>query len=108
MEIFKTIQGHEDFEVSNLGRVRRAGTEEYLKQFKVNERNRVNLDGKRPYVGRLVAMEFVLNPKNKPFVTHKDGNKANDVSTNLVWVTNKEAQVIAVIRKRLNKQRKNM
>lgn len=100
-EEFRDVQGHPNFEVSNTAKVRRKDTGEYLKQFKVNKRNRVNIDGKRPYVGRLVAQEFVPNPRKKPFVTHKDGDNQNDNASNLIWVTNEEAQKIAVIRRRL-------
>lgn len=36
---------------------------------------------------RLVALMFVSNLNNKPFVNHIDGNKINNNFKNLVWVT---------------------
>jgi hypothetical protein len=36
---------------------------------------------------RLVAMMFIPNLENKPFVNHIDGNKLNNCISNLDWVT---------------------
>jgi hypothetical protein len=39
---------------------------------------------------RIVALMFIENPENKPFVNHIDGNKINNCSDNLEWVTKSE------------------
>lgn len=54
--------------------------------------NIINDDGelKNLSVHRSVALMYVDNPDNKPFVNHIDENKLNNHYTNLEWVTDSE------------------
>lgn len=45
---------------------------------------------KNQFVHRLLAQHFIPNPQNKAHVNHIDGNKQNNVLSNLEWVTPQE------------------
>jgi hypothetical protein len=42
---------------------------------------------KKKYVHQLVAIAFIPNPLNYPFVVHKDSNTLNNYKDNLMWGT---------------------
>lgn len=88
------------YEISNLGRVRRAGYRENSGRYKApriingvsspNGLLRVSLSngagGLRIfYIHKLVAMHFIPNPKNYRRVTHLDNNPINNRADNLKW-----------------------
>ena len=43
--------------------------------------------GKQYYVHRLVALEYLPNPNGYSDVNHKDGNKTNNLLSNLEWTS---------------------
>ena len=107
MEQWKQTHIRNDYEVSNLGRVRRIkrspkckifnGPFSYIKgKLCRNGYHRIKVGRKAYGAHRLVAIAFIPNPMNKPDVNHIDGNKENNSVSNLEWVSKKENMLHAV------------
>jgi hypothetical protein len=89
-EVWKTITENSKYEVSSLGNVRNKKTGRILKPASKCGYLSVGLSskiGKTHSIHRLVALEFIDNPENKPHVNHKDKNRSNNCIDNLEWCT---------------------
>jgi len=113
-EIFVDIIGLENYyQVSNLGTVISKdrvitfsdGRKRFYKSIKVKQKKTVygymvapvavNRKAQHLFVHRLIAIHFIPNPDNKPFINHIDCNKSNNSIDNLEWCTHKENSIHA-------------
>lgn len=116
---WKDVEGFENYQVSNQGEIRSKGWEQTIKGNggTVYTRNKQpktlkQYDNGRGYkfvclyknngkqkqllVHRIVAKHFCEGFKEGLHVNHKDGNKENNKSSNLEWVTRSENMLHAV------------
>lgn len=108
MEIWKDVTGYEGlYQVSSMGRVRsvmRVVSKTNCTQ-KLNGKILSLTTNSHGYIAvslhknkkrktmklhRLVAIEFVVNKYNKQYINHIDGNKTNNMPSNLEWATPSE------------------
>ena len=114
-EIWKPIPNYEGlYEISNMGKVRSLDRtlihhrtvgdvkcfypgkilKEQIRTFGKLQYRMVTLSKDNVQYGvgihRLVALAFIPNPDNKPFINHKDNNGLNNQVENLEWVTHSE------------------
>lgn len=98
-EVWKEIPGFDNYQVSNLGRVK--SKKRILKLYE-NKRSGYlythlsqNKKTKVMRVHRIVATVFIENKNNKLYINHIDGNKTNNCVSNLEWCTPKENSIHA-------------
>ena len=95
MEIWQTIEGYDNYQISNYGNVKNITTGKLLKTRVNNSTGYVMVDirncGQRKTfsIHRLVAMAFIPNEDGFPQVNHKDENKQNNHVDNLEWCSSK-------------------
>ena len=90
-ENFVPIKGYEEYLISKEGKIYSPKTHKLLG---IRDRGGylaftvcVNNKRKDLFLHRALAVTFIPNPENLPFINHKDGNKHNNVLNNLEWCT---------------------
>lgn len=103
IEIYKDVVGYEtEFAISDIGNLFSKRTGNILKQTLTNgnpcHSTKIKVDNDYKDVcfkiSRIMALAFIPNPENKPYVIHKDGDKLNNDLNNLMWATPKESSEI--------------
>ena len=94
-ELFKRIDGYDNYFVSNFGNVKNSKTNRIMKL--KNHRQGYKQIGlykngnvKNFLIHRLVGIAFLENPDNKQKIDHIDEDKANNNVMNLRWCSQKE------------------
>jgi len=108
--IWKEFTGNNKYLVSKTGLVKHKRINRLLKGFNRNGYLQVTLkreNGKNQpmLVHRLVALTFIPNPENKPYVDHIDGGRRNNNVDNLRWATPKENSNNEQTREKLKRSR---
>lgn len=93
VEVWKKIpiEGLERYSISSIGQVRNDDRKRIMKIYLSNRGYYcIQLSGaktKHFRVHRLVALAFIPNPNNYPYVNHIDGDTENNCVENLEWCT---------------------
>lgn len=95
MEIWKEIENHRGYSVSNQGRVRR-DSDGMIKRLTPDSKGYLMTgfgtvpNQKLELVHRLVAEAFVFNSEHKKEVNHINGDKSDNRAANLEWCSARE------------------
>ncbi|ALM64160.1 HNH endonuclease [Lactococcus phage 936 group phage Phi4.2] len=95
VETFVKIEGFNNYEVSNLGKIRNTKSGRIRKPF-LQPNGYLGFclcENNKPkflYLHRILATAFIDNPEEKPQVNHIDENKLNNDLSNLEWCSARE------------------
>ena len=88
------IIGHPNYLIYEDGRVWHKRWQRFIKQSdRCQGYKSVKCNGRNYSVHRLIALHYIPNPDNKPYVDHIDRNNTNNAITNLRWATPQETMM---------------
>ena len=95
LELFKPIDGYDNYFVSNFGNIKNSKKNKIMKLSNDNKGYKIinlskNGKVKMFKVHRLVGIAFLENVDEKPMIDHIDNNRSNNNVKNLRWCTNQE------------------
>lgn len=102
-EVFKKIDGHDRYSISNMGRVRNDKTGRILKTNSINNAGyKLICIQKSCYtIHRLVALHFIPNPNGLSDVNHINEDKSDNRVENLEWISHRDSLRHGTCRKRI-------
>lgn len=111
MEEWKLIDGHPEYMISNLGRVKSTKRKNDI-ILSTSKKNNGYLQvtlftndlGHYISIHRLVGLHFIPNPDNKPQIDHINNNKEDNRVENLRWVTSSENNINKPTKSKINER----
>ena len=81
-----------EIEIEYPHRIRRINKDKFIAENRNNKNGYIycKLNGKNYRKHRIIALQFIPNPENKPEVDHIDGDRKNNRIENLRWATRSE------------------
>lgn len=90
--MYKTIKRYPNYEIDEMGNIRRKNSMRMLKHTISNGHYKVGIAGNTEYVSRLVAETFLDNADGYSDVLHINGDKKDNRLRNLKWASHSETQ----------------
>ena len=91
MEFYDLKDYENEYQINKNGEIKNKKKNIIITPCNVNGYLRIGLNkngiGKKYYIHRLLAIEFIPNPYNYDFVDHIDNNRLNNDLENLRWIT---------------------
>ena len=92
VELWEELRDHADYEINRSypHQIRKKSNQRILKESLCNSYLQVRLNEKKYYKHRLIALQWLPNPNNLPYIDHLNHVRNDNRLSNLMWVTHEE------------------